>query len=136
MGRYLADGLIVATPTGSTAYNLSAGGPIVEPRMDALLVTPICPHTLGVRPLILDTGREVELKLHHCESGRLSGDGQVSEKVVTDDRIVFPRADEFCYLLRLPRRNFFQLMQEKLRWGGLDRHLGDRSGGREPGSGE
>lgn len=122
IGRYLADGMIVASPTGSTAYNLSAGGPIVEASMDAVVVNPICPHTLGVRPLILGPGRVVELRLHECESGRLTGDGQVSAETSTGDRIVFPREQSPCYFLRLPRRNLFQIIQEKLRWGGLPRN--------------
>ena len=126
IGRYLADGMIVATPTGSTAYNLSAGGPIVEASMDALVVNPICPHTLGVRPLILGPGRVVELWLHECEKGRLTGDGQVSTEAHTGDRIVFPREQSPCYFLRLPRRNLFQIIQEKLRWGGLPRNRSDR----------
>lgn len=124
VGRYLADGLIVATPTGSTAYNLSAGGPIVEASMDALVINPICPHTLGVRPLILDVDRSVEIRLHDCDSARLSGDGQVTTAVQTGDRILVPPTDTFCYFLRLPRRNLFQIIQEKLRWGGLPRERG------------
>lgn len=131
IGRYLADGMILASPTGSTAYNLSAGGPIVESSMDALVVNPICPHTLGVRPLILGPGRVVELRLHECERGRITGDGQVSAEVATGDRIVFPREQSPCYFLRLPRRNLFQIIQEKLRWGGLPRNRGERTGNRE-----
>lgn len=132
VGRYLADGMIVASPTGSTAYNLSAGGPIVEATMDAMVLNPICPHTLGVRPLILGPDHEVELRLIDCENGRLSADGQVITEVRSGDRIRYPRTDVFCYFLRLPRRNLFQIIQEKLRWGGLPRHRGDRAGGREP----
>ena len=132
VGRYLADGMIVASPTGSTAYNLSAGGPIVEATMDAMVLNPICPHTLGVRPLILGPGRDVELRLIECEQGRLSADGQVITEVRSGDTIVYPRTDVFCYFLRMPRRNLFQIIQEKLRWGGLPRHRGDRAGGREP----
>jgi NAD+ kinase len=122
IGRYLADGMIIASPTGSTAYNLSAGGPIVEASMDAVVVNPICPHTLGVRPMILGPGRVVELRLHECEGGRVTGDGQVSAEVWSGDRIVFPREQTPCYFLRLPRRNLFQIIQEKLRWGGLPRN--------------
>lgn len=132
VGQYLADGMIVASPTGSTAYNLSAGGPIVEATMDAMVLNPICPHTLGVRPLIVGPDHVVELHLVDCESGRISADGQVIAEVQTSDRILYPRSDDFCYLLRLPRRNHFQIIQEKLRWGGLPRHRGDRAGGREP----
>lgn len=131
VGRYLADGMIIATPTGSTAYNLSAGGPIVEGSMDAVVVNPICPHTLGVRPLILGPGRVVELRLRDCDTGKLSADGQIRADVVTGDRIVYPRHDADCKLLRLKDRNLFQIIQEKLRWGGLPRHRGDRVGGRE-----
>jgi NAD+ kinase len=130
IGRYLADGMIVASPTGSTAYNLSAGGPIVEASMDAVVVNPICAHTLGVRPLILGPGRVVELRLHECENGRLTGDGQVSADVVTGDHIVFPREQSPCYFLRLPRRNLFQIIQEKLRWGGPSRNRVERADGR------
>jgi NAD+ kinase len=132
IGRYLADGMIVATPTGSTAYNLSAGGPIVEASMDALVVNPICPHTLSVRPLILGPGRVVELRLHECDRGRLTGDGQVSTEVQTGDRIIFPREQSPCYFLRLPRRNLFQIIQEKLRWGGLPRNRADLTRGQDP----
>jgi NAD+ kinase len=130
IGRYLADGMIVASPTGSTAYNLSAGGPIVEASMDAVVVNPICPHTLGVRPLILGPGRVVELLLHECENGRLTGDGQISADALTGDRIVFPREQSPCYFLRLPRRNLFQIIQEKMRWGGPSRNRVDQPGSR------
>lgn len=133
VGRYLADGMIVATPTGSTAYNLSAGGPIVEPSMDAIVVNPICPHTLGVRPLILGPGRVVELRLRECDAATLSADGQTRTQVGSGDRIVCPRNDDGCTFLRLRDRNLFQIIQEKLRWGGLPRHRGDRVGGRENG---
>lgn len=132
VGQYLADGMIVASPTGSTAYNLSAGGPIVEATMDAMVLNPICPHTLGVRPLILGPDHDVRLRLLDCENGRLSADGQVITEVRSGDCIRYPRTDVFCYFLRLPRRNLFQIIQEKLRWGGLSRHRGDRAGGREP----
>jgi len=131
VGRYLADGMILATPTGSTAYNLSAGGPIVEGSMDAVVVNPICPHTLGVRPLILGPGRVVELRIRDCDSGSLSADGQIRTEVATGDRILHPRNDDTCTFVRLTDRNLFQIIQEKLRWGGLPRHRGDRVGGRE-----
>lgn len=131
VGRYLADGMIMATPTGSTAYNLSAGGPIVEGSMDAIVVNPICPHTLGVRPLILGPGRVLELRIRDCEAGKLSADGQIRFDVTTGDRIVYPRHDRACVFLRLTDRNLFDIIQEKLRWGGLPRHRGDRAGGRE-----
>ncbi len=121
IGRYLADGMIVATPTGSTAYNLSAGGPIVDPTMNALLLTPICAHTLGVRPLILDPEREVEIRLHDCDEAHITGDGQVSHRVQSGDVLRIPQAEEYAYFLRMPRRNLYQIIQEKLHWGSVAR---------------
>jgi NAD+ kinase len=134
LGRYLADGLIVATPTGSTAYSLSAGGPIVDPAMDAIVVTPICPHTLAVRPLLLDHNHPLEVDVHEGPSGLLSADGQLYEHVVNGDRISFARAHEPAYVIRLPRRNFFELVREKLGWGGTPRNIDeDQISGAIPG---
>jgi NAD+ kinase len=121
VGRYLADGMIMATPTGSTAYNLSAGGPIVDPMTDAILLTPICAHTLGVRPLILDPNRSVQIRLHDCEEANLTGDGQVSHPVRSGDVLRVSQSDRSSYLLRMPRRNLYQIIQEKLHWGGSAR---------------
>lgn len=123
VGRYLADGLIVATPTGSTAYSLSAGGPIVDSTVEAFLITPICPHTLAVRPMILADRKPFWVRLRDCQSGVVTGDGQVSAPVQTGDRLVYGRAREVCYLIRLPNLNLFQLIQEKLKWGGHPRSL-------------
>jgi NAD+ kinase len=129
VGRYLADGMIVATPTGSTAYNLSAGGPIVDPTTDALLLTPICAHTLGVRPLILDPDRTVQIKLHACDAGQITGDGQISYRVQTGDTLRIPQSKEYSYFLRMPRRNLYQIIQEKLHWGGIALTPNGRDGG-------
>jgi NAD+ kinase len=123
VGRYLADGLIVATPTGSTAYSLSAGGPIVDSTVEAFLLTPICPHTLAVRPMILADRKPFWVRLRDCQSGVVTGDGQVSNSVQTGDRLVYRRAREACYLIRLPKLNLFQVIQEKLKWGGHPRRL-------------
>jgi len=125
LGRYLADGLIVSTPTGSTAYSLSAGGPIVDPSMDALVITPICAHSLAIRPLLLHHNHPLEISLHDCPDGVLSADGQLLQHVITGDRISFRRAHEPAYLIRLPRRNFFEIIREKLRWGGTPRNLNE-----------
>ena len=103
--------------------------------MDAVVVNPICPHTLGVRPLILGPGRVVELLLHECDNGRLTGDGQISADALTGDRIVFPREQSPCYFLRLPRRNLFQIIQEKMRWGGPSRNQVDQPGSRNTDTG-
>jgi len=135
VGRYLADGLIVATPTGSTAYSLSAGGPIVDPSVDALVVTPICPHSLAVRPLLIDHHHLLEIRLHDCPDGLLSADGQVSHHVETGDRIVYRRAHDPAYIIRLPKRDFFQIVQEKLRWGGTPRSFNEGRDGGDLGEG-
>lgn len=121
LGRYLADGLIIATPTGSTAYSLSAGGPVVDTEVDGLLVTPICPHTLGVRPLILADRKPIEVRLAQCPGGNLTADGQVSSPVHTGDRLVFRRAQEDCGFVRLPGRSVFEAIQHKFNWGGSQR---------------
>jgi NAD+ kinase len=133
VGHYLADGLIVATPTGSTAYSLSAGGPIVDTTVEAFLVTPICPHTLAVRPLILADQKSFFVRLLDCQSGVVTGDGQVGAPVHTGDLLVYRRAPESCYLIRLPKLNLFQVIQEKLKWGGHQRTLHPEETLRPPG---
>jgi len=118
LGRYLADGIIVATPTGSTAYSLSAGGPIVDPGVESFVLTPICPHTLAVRPLIVQDHQKIELHLGDVSSAVVTSDGQRSEILEADDRIVFNRAHSPVYLLRLPGQSLYRVIQEKLHWGG------------------
>ncbi len=125
VGRYLADGFILATPTGSTAYSLAAGGPIVDPTLDAFVLTPICPHSLGVRPMILDSRRTIEVKMQECTSPVLIADGQVPTAVTQGDRLRFRKCHEVAHFIRLPRRDFFQIIQEKLNWGGPHRILSD-----------
>ncbi len=123
VGQYLSDGLIVATPTGSTAYNLSAGGPIVDSSVEAFLLTPICPHTLAVRPMILSDNKPIQVRLAQCPGGVLTGDGQVSIPVKTNDVLVFHRVPHVAYFIRLSGLNLFQVIQEKLKWGGHPRRL-------------
>lgn len=123
VGRYLADGFILATPTGSTAYSLAAGGPIVDPTLDAFVLTPICPHSLGVRPMILDSRRAIEVRVEECNAPVLIADGQVHTQVMQGDRLRFRRSDEVACFIRLPRRNFFRIIQEKLNWGGPRRSV-------------
>ena len=135
VGRYLADGLIVATPTGSTAYSLSAGGPIVDPSLDALVVTPICPHSLAVRPLLLASHHPLDIHLHDCPDGLLSADGQVSHHVESGDHILFQHSPDPAYIIRLPKRDFFQIVQEKLRWGGTTRSFNEGRDERNPNRG-
>ena len=128
IGRYLTDGIIVATPTGSTAYSLSAGGPIVDPSVDALLLTPICPHTLAVRPLLLPESRELEVVLHGECSAVLSADGQTHVQLAGGDILRFSRAEHPTYFVRLPGRSIYRIIQEKLNWGGPRRNLASSQG--------
>ncbi|MGC8762546.1 MAG: NAD(+)/NADH kinase [Acidobacteriota bacterium] len=112
------DGVIVATPTGSTAYNLSAGGPIVTPGIGALLVTPLCPHTLTMRPLLVDARSSVEITLLE-ESGSvfLTVDGQQGHPLEKGDRVRIGRARATVPLVIPPGRSHFALLREKLGWG-------------------
>ena len=122
LGRFLGDGLIVSTPTGSTAYNLSAGGPIVHPGVSALVVNPICPHSLAIRPLLVPIEKTVELVLHDVGNGAtLTADGQEAMPLQQGDRVIYCRAREPVYLVKFPRSDFFRAMQSKLQWGAIKR---------------
>ncbi len=118
---YPADGLIVATPTGSTAYNLSAGGPLVDPDLDCLILTPICPHTLYLRPLIVDDDSVVTVKVEQRYDEpvtvRLSVDGQEDVEVTSEDLVVIQKAPFKAQLVRLDQSSFFERLHTKLRWG-------------------
>jgi len=116
---YHADGLIVATPTGSTAYSLSAGGPLVYPTMQALVLTPISAHTLTHRPLVLPPTCEVQVRVRDARGGtvHLTVDGQVGRELVTDDLVTVRRASRPTRLLVDPARSRFEVMRAKLRWG-------------------
>ncbi len=118
VGAYSADGIILSTPTGSTAYSLSAGGAIVAPSMECLLATPICPHTLAVRPLILpaDTRIEVEIREPSAEVV-LTVDGREGEALSPGDRLVVTRGDATVRLVRFPGQSFFTTLRRKLHWG-------------------
>ena len=121
VGTYSADGIILATPTGSTAYSLSAGGPIVSPTVDCIVATPICPHTLAVRPLILSAAETITIEvLSPTEELILTIDGQVSANLIPGDRLVVQRAREPLRLVRFPGQTFFSTLRRKLRWGDLE----------------
>jgi NAD+ kinase len=116
--RYRSDGLIVATPTGSTAYSLSAGGPIVHPSVEALIITPICPHTLSDRPLVLRDSSSVEVSLSgDAESVFLTLDGQKGIPMQSGDRVRIARAPERLKLIQPPRKSYFNILRSKLKWG-------------------
>ena len=115
---YKADGLILSTPTGSTAYSLSAGGAIVEPSVGVLLISPICPHTLTQRPIVLP--ERVHVRVAVCspdEDVALTIDGQEGMKLATDDVVTVRPAKHRVHLVRSPTHSFFELLRTKLRWG-------------------
>lgn len=116
---YHADGLIVSTPTGSSAYSLSAGGPLLLPELDAIVLTPICPHTLTQRPLVLPASCTVEIRVQDTRGGEvhLTVDGQVGRELVEGDRVIVRRSELPVRLLVPPGRNRFAVMRQKLRWG-------------------
>ncbi len=116
---YHADGLIVATPTGSTAYSLSAGGPLVLPSLEAIVLTPICPHSLSQRPLVLPPTCAVAVVARGSPGGdiKLTVDGQVGRELSDGDRVSVRRSDHPVRLLVPPDRNRFEVLREKLRWG-------------------
>ena len=116
--RYHADGLIVATPTGSTAYSLSAGGPIVHPAVESWVITPICPHTLSDRPLMVRDSSLVEVNLSaDTESVFLTLDGQTGIPMQADDRVRLKRAAERLNLIQPPKKSYFEILRSKLKWG-------------------
>jgi len=120
VGTFLADGLIVSTPTGSTAYSLSAGGPIVKPTIQALIATPICPHTLAVRPLIFSKDEELKIEIVSEQSDvALTLDGQEGRRLVNGEKALFRRADETALLVCSGDRSFYEVLRTKLGWGGL-----------------
>jgi len=116
--RYKADGLIVATPTGSTAYSLSAGGPIIFPSVGAVCITPICPHTLTNRPVIVPDSSVIRVINSAADKDAyLTIDGQVGEPLLRDDCIVCRASPHSLSLVRPPRMLFFDVLRQKLKWG-------------------
>ncbi len=112
-----ADGLIISTPTGSTAYSLSAGGPIIQPYIPAIIISPICPHTLSFRPMVIASSSTIKIQLIAGEEAYLTLDGQRGYQMEIDDVIeVHTSLLEFT-LVSSPKRNYFDLLQEKLSWG-------------------
>ncbi len=118
VATYTSDGLIIATPTGSTAYNLSAGGPILDPRMSAFVIAPICPHTMSYRPLVVPGGVHIEVTLRSLtEEAYLTLDGQVGFPMKQLDTILVDRHPRSVRLVRVAHRGFFEVLQRKLHWG-------------------
>jgi NAD+ kinase len=112
-----SDGLIISTPTGSTAYSLAAGGPILYPTLDAFIIAPICPHTLTNRPLVIPDRDEVEVRMHRGADVMLTVDGQVGMPLLPRDCLKICRAQSTMKLVLPFGSSFFNLLREKLRWG-------------------
>lgn len=118
MATYLADGIIFATPTGSTAYSLSAGGPIVHPAVDCVVVTPICPHALTQRPIVVPGEKVMSIRLTHpLQDVQLTVDGQQGYALSQGDRIEVQKSTHRVLLVRNPKRDYFGILREKLSWG-------------------
>ncbi len=113
-----ADGFIISTPTGSTAYSLAAGGPIIKPYIPAIILAPICPHTLSFRPMVISSDSKIKVKLLTAgEEVYLTLDGQRGDLLVKNDIVNIERAPFELQLISSPKRNYFDLLQEKLGWG-------------------
>lgn len=118
VSHFRADGLIISTPTGSTAYNLSAGGPILYPTLDAMVVTPICPHALTNRPIVLALNSVVEIRLEGpAEKVYVTLDGQQGFPITDGDLVRVQRCPEPIHLITEPSRSYFQVLHHKLKWG-------------------
>lgn len=118
VSSFRADGLIVSTPTGSTAYNLSAGGPVIYPSMNAVVITPICPFTLSNRPIVVPDDALIELYLKTPdEEVALTLDGQVGFPLDAGDRVLIRKSSTTFNIVQPTNRNYFDLLRDKLRWG-------------------
>lgn len=118
VGQYSADGIVLATATGSTAYSLSAGGPVLVPDLDALVATPISPHTLAVRPLVVPADARIEVEVRpRKEETILTVDGQAGVDLETGDRVRVVRSPHPVRLVQLPGQTFFSVLRRKLGWG-------------------
>lgn len=117
---FRADGLVVSTPTGSTAYNLSAGGPIIYPTMEAVVITPICPHMLTNRPIVLPDALDVQIRIANRSQDQeiyLTLDGQEGFPIVDNDRVCVHKSKHSVLMVQSPDKNYFDVLRTKLKWG-------------------
>ena len=119
VNTHAGDGLIVATPTGSTAYALSCGGPIIEPRLDAVVIVPICPHTLGDRPIVIPANLDIEVRLlpRHDTKAEVSVDGHSLGELDPDDRLLISESANRITLIHPPGYDYYGILRSKLHWG-------------------
>ncbi|TDT71736.1 NAD+ kinase [Hypnocyclicus thermotrophus] len=114
---YRADGVIVSTPTGSTAYSLSVGGPIISPELDVMIINPIAPHTLTARPLIVNSNKKIEFKIENNTKTYLLVDGRESIRLNCGDKIEITMSSEYIELIESKNRDYYSVLREKLKWG-------------------
>jgi NAD+ kinase len=120
IGTYAADGIVISTPTGSTAYSLSAGGPVVVPTVESIIITPVSPHTLAIRSLVIPADAEVTVEANESPTELLvTVDGQVGTSFVKGEKLKVRKADNPVRIVRFPGATFFERMRVKLGWGGL-----------------
>lgn len=112
-----ADGLVVSTPTGSTAYALSAGGPIMHPKLEAIALIPVCPHTLSARPIVVSSHSRIEIQLLHANDARVHFDGQQGFDLMTGDHVWITRATRPITLLHPHSYSYYDTLRQKLHWG-------------------
>jgi NAD+ kinase len=120
LGRYRADGIIIATPTGSTAYSVAAGGPILDPEMEAIIINPICPFTLSNRPIVVSGSDLVQILVRENQRAEviLSIDGQEVFPLLPGDIVLLEKSHSKALLVRSDRRNFYEVLRSKLNWSG------------------
>jgi NAD+ kinase len=130
LGRFRADGLIVATPTGSTGYSVAAGGPIIDPEMDAVIINPICPFTLSNRPIVVPSNERVITVVEEDQRSAvlLTVDGQITEALRPGDRIITRKAPFAAQLIASDREVFYRALRTKLAWSGGTSHAGYAGG--------
>ena len=120
LNTFEGDGVIISTPTGSTAYSLSAGGPIVYPSMDIIIITPICPHTLSMRPLIIPSNDIIDITFEDTGNKQLSLtiDGQIQEIISNTSKVLVRKSDYAAYLIKFKEDDYFQTLRNKMSWKG------------------
>jgi NAD+ kinase len=120
IASYAADGIVIATPTGSTAYSLSAGGPVVVPTLETIIVTPVSAHTLAIRPVVLAATSRITVQADGAPAElMITVDGQVGTTFLAGDTLVIGKADQSIKIVRFPGSSFFATLRQKLGWGGI-----------------
>jgi len=120
--RFVSDGVVIATPTGSTAYSLAAGGPIVFPTLEAILITPLCPHALSARPLVASPDERIGIELgsKNAHDALLTADGRCLGSVESGDRVLIQRAEFKTRLITPRRKSYYEILRNKMKWGGRE----------------